>query len=52
LGADIPDRALSPDAERGLLVKITDLLLEHEDVDPNNEKARPLAWVFVRRCQM
>jgi hypothetical protein len=41
-----------PSAERELLAKITDLLLEHEAVDPTNEKARPLAWVFVHRPQV
>jgi hypothetical protein len=30
-----------------MLVKITDLLLEHEDVEPSNEKARLHPWVFV-----
>jgi hypothetical protein len=45
-----PGGALSPGAERELLATITDLLLEHEGVDPSNEKARPLAWVFVQRC--
>ena len=45
LDAYIPEGALSPGAERELLTKITDLLLEHEGVDPSNERARPLAWV-------
>jgi hypothetical protein len=31
---------------------MTNLLLDHDGVDPSNEKARPLAWVFVHRCQM
>jgi len=52
LDAYIPEGALSPSAERDLLAKISDLLLEHEGVDPNNERARPLAWVFVHRPQV
>jgi hypothetical protein len=47
-----PGRAPSPSAERALLAKMTNLLLDHDGVDPSNEKARPLAWVFVHRCQM
>jgi hypothetical protein len=34
------------------LGRITDLLLEHEGVDPTNERARALAWVFVHRPEM
>jgi hypothetical protein len=45
-----PEGALSHSAEHELLAAITDLLLAHEGVDPSNEKARPLAWVFVQRC--
>jgi phenylpyruvate tautomerase PptA (4-oxalocrotonate tautomerase family) len=52
LDAYIPEGALSPGAERELLAKITNLLLEHEGVDPRNERARPLAWVFVHRPQV
>jgi phenylpyruvate tautomerase PptA (4-oxalocrotonate tautomerase family) len=50
--AYIPDGALSPAAERELLRRITDLLLEHEGVDPANAKAQSLAWVFVHRHEM
>src|SRR4029450_12615591 len=49
LDAYITEGALSASAERKLLARITDLLLEHEGVDPKNERARPLAWVFVHR---
>ena len=52
LDAYIPEGALSPSAERSLLAKIADLLLAHEGVDPRNERARPLAWVFVHRPQV
>jgi phenylpyruvate tautomerase PptA (4-oxalocrotonate tautomerase family) len=50
--AYIPEGALSPEAERELLGRITDLLLEHEGVHPTNERARALAWVFVHRHEM
>jgi phenylpyruvate tautomerase PptA (4-oxalocrotonate tautomerase family) len=49
LDADIPEGALAPEAERELLATCTDLLLEHEGADPNNDRARSLAWVFVHR---
>jgi phenylpyruvate tautomerase PptA (4-oxalocrotonate tautomerase family) len=49
LDAYIPEGALSPDAEQELVAKITDALLEHEGVDPANERGRKLAWVFVHR---
>jgi phenylpyruvate tautomerase PptA (4-oxalocrotonate tautomerase family) len=50
--AYISEGALSPSAERELLGRITDLLLEHEGVDPTNEMGRRLAWVFVHRHEM
>ena len=49
LDAYIPEGALTADAERKLLRVCTDLLLTHEGVDPGNEAARALAWVFVHR---
>jgi phenylpyruvate tautomerase PptA (4-oxalocrotonate tautomerase family) len=52
LDAYIPEGALSPDAERELVRKITDALLEHEGVDPINERGRKLAWVFVHRPEV
>jgi phenylpyruvate tautomerase PptA (4-oxalocrotonate tautomerase family) len=52
LDAYIPEGALSRAAERELVAKITDLLLEHEGVDPANERARKLAWVFVHRPEV
>ena len=52
LDAYIPQGALSASAERELLGKLTDLLLEHEGVQPTNERARALAWVFVHRHDM
>ena len=52
MDAHILDGALSPNAERDLISKLTDLLLEHEGVDPANEKGRPLAWVSVHRPEV
>jgi phenylpyruvate tautomerase PptA (4-oxalocrotonate tautomerase family) len=52
LDAYIPAGALSPAAERQLLDRVTDLLLEHEGADPTNERARALAWVFVHRPEV
>jgi phenylpyruvate tautomerase PptA (4-oxalocrotonate tautomerase family) len=52
LDAFIPDGALDQDAEQALLAKLTDLLLKHEGVDPRNEAARAIAWVFVHRHEM
>jgi phenylpyruvate tautomerase PptA (4-oxalocrotonate tautomerase family) len=49
MDAYIPEGALSGDAERELVAKLTTLLLEHEGVDPANETGRHLAWVFVHR---
>jgi phenylpyruvate tautomerase PptA (4-oxalocrotonate tautomerase family) len=49
LDAYIPDGALAPEAESGLLEKLTDLLIRHEGVDPSNTAARSLAWVFLHR---
>jgi len=49
LDAYIPEGALSPEAEDKLLARLTDLLLQHEGVDPANQAARALAWVFVHR---
>jgi phenylpyruvate tautomerase PptA (4-oxalocrotonate tautomerase family) len=50
--AFIPEGALPGTAERELLARITDLLLEHEGVRPTNERARAYAWVFVHRHEM
>jgi phenylpyruvate tautomerase PptA (4-oxalocrotonate tautomerase family) len=52
LDAYTPEGALSADAERELLAKLSDLLLEYEGVDPGNESARHLTWVFVHRPEV
>lgn len=49
LDAYIPEGALPAEAERQLISRLTDLLLEHEGADPRNPVARSLAWVFVHR---
>lgn len=49
LDAYIPEGALSPEAERRLLAKLTDLLIEHEGADPENPQVRSIAWVFLHR---
>jgi phenylpyruvate tautomerase PptA (4-oxalocrotonate tautomerase family) len=45
----IPEGALAAHAERRLLHRLTDVLLEHEGADPTNPVARSLAWIFVHR---
>jgi phenylpyruvate tautomerase PptA (4-oxalocrotonate tautomerase family) len=49
LDAHIPEGALPADVEDKLLSRVTDLLLEHEGVDPANANARQIAWVFLHR---
>jgi phenylpyruvate tautomerase PptA (4-oxalocrotonate tautomerase family) len=46
---DIPAGALEPHAERRLIDRLTDVLLEHEGADPANPVARSLTWIFVHR---
>jgi phenylpyruvate tautomerase PptA (4-oxalocrotonate tautomerase family) len=50
--AYIPKDALPADAERQLLSRVTDLLIEHEGADPRNEATRSIAWLFVHRPEM
>lgn len=52
LDAYIPKDALSPASERELVRRLTDLLLEHEGVDPTNKMGRAVAWVAVHRPEM
>ena len=49
LDVTIPEGALSEEAERRLLARLTDVLLEHEGADPNNPVARSVAWVYLHR---
>jgi phenylpyruvate tautomerase PptA (4-oxalocrotonate tautomerase family) len=52
MDAYIPEGALTPSAERELIVKLSDLLIEHEGVDPANETVRSMTWVSVHRPQV
>jgi phenylpyruvate tautomerase PptA (4-oxalocrotonate tautomerase family) len=49
LDVTIPEGALTEEAERKLLARLTDLLLEHEGADPTNPVVRSLAWVYLHR---
>jgi phenylpyruvate tautomerase PptA (4-oxalocrotonate tautomerase family) len=49
LDAYIPEGALPAAAEKALLTKLTDVLLEHEGADPANPTARSLAKVWLHR---
>ena len=49
LDAYIPAGALSSDAERDLMAKLTDMLIRNEGADPTNETVRSIAWLFVHR---
>jgi phenylpyruvate tautomerase PptA (4-oxalocrotonate tautomerase family) len=49
LDAYIPADALAPDAEKALLARLTDLLIENEGADPTNPQVRSIAWLFVHR---
>ena len=46
LDAYIPEGALSPAAEDKLLTRLTDLLLQHEGVDPANRAAHARVWAL------
>jgi phenylpyruvate tautomerase PptA (4-oxalocrotonate tautomerase family) len=49
LDAYIPAGALTPDAERDLMAKLTDVLIRNEGADPTNQTVRSIAWLFVHR---
>jgi phenylpyruvate tautomerase PptA (4-oxalocrotonate tautomerase family) len=49
LDVTIPEGALSAEAERRLLSRLTDVLLEHEGADPANPVVRAIAWVYLHR---
>ena len=52
LDAYIPEGALSPEAEDRLMARLTDILLENEGADPDNETARSIASVFRHRVDV
>jgi phenylpyruvate tautomerase PptA (4-oxalocrotonate tautomerase family) len=45
----IPLGALNAEPEADLVARLTDLLFTHEGVNPENPRARELAWVWVHR---
>jgi phenylpyruvate tautomerase PptA (4-oxalocrotonate tautomerase family) len=49
LDAFIPKGALSAEAEKELLSKLTDILLRNEGADPSDPAARSIAWVSLHR---
>jgi phenylpyruvate tautomerase PptA (4-oxalocrotonate tautomerase family) len=49
LDVHIPEGALTAEVEDRLIARLTDLLLAHEGVRPDNPRARALAWVWVHR---
>jgi hypothetical protein len=52
MDAYIPEGALSQTAERELIGKLSDLLIEHEGVDPANETVQRMTWVSVHRPEV
>jgi phenylpyruvate tautomerase PptA (4-oxalocrotonate tautomerase family) len=49
LDVHIPEGTLTTEVEDRLIARLTDLLLAHEGVKPDNPRARALAWVWVHR---
>lgn len=49
LTVEIPEGALTPDAEDALMSTLTDVLLTWEGADPTNPVVRQIAWVFLSR---
>jgi phenylpyruvate tautomerase PptA (4-oxalocrotonate tautomerase family) len=45
----IPDQALPADAEKDLLRRLAEILIEHEGADPSDPVARSLAKVWLHR---
>ncbi|WP_176039700.1 tautomerase family protein [Burkholderia stabilis] len=45
----IPDGALAPPAEAQLMNELTDTLIRHEGLDPDNPRVRDVTWIFVHR---
>jgi phenylpyruvate tautomerase PptA (4-oxalocrotonate tautomerase family) len=52
MDAYIPEGALTKSAERELIIKLSDLLMEHEGVDPANEVVRGMTWVSIHRPEV
>ncbi|MCA8271466.1 Tautomerase enzyme [Burkholderia sp. AU30280] len=45
----IPEGALAPQAEARLMEELTDTLIRHEGLDPDNPRVRDVTWIFVHR---
>ena len=49
IDAFVPQGALEPDAEKTLMARLTDIVLEAEGLDPGNPTARKVSLVFLHR---
>jgi phenylpyruvate tautomerase PptA (4-oxalocrotonate tautomerase family) len=49
IDAWIPMGAIRPEAERRLMARLTDILLEAEGMDVTNPNVRNASWVFLHR---
>lgn len=49
IDAFIPEGALAPDAEAQLMRELTDILIRHEGLDPEESRVRDVTWIFVHR---
>ncbi|VWC88278.1 hypothetical protein BLA39750_01693 [Burkholderia lata] len=45
----IPEGALAPQAEAQLMEELTNTLIRHEGLDPDNPRVRDVTWIFVHR---
>jgi phenylpyruvate tautomerase PptA (4-oxalocrotonate tautomerase family) len=45
----IPDGALTPTAEAKLMYELTEILIRHEGLDPQEVRVRDVTWIFVHR---
>ncbi|VWC51262.1 tautomerase family protein [Burkholderia lata] len=45
----LPEGALAPQAEARLMEALTDTLIRHEGLDPDNPRVRDVTWIFVHR---
>ncbi|AOZ10059.1 tautomerase family protein [Cupriavidus malaysiensis] len=49
IDAYLPQGALPPEAEAQLMRDLTDILIQHEGLDPRNPRVRDVTWIFVHR---
>ena len=45
----IPEGALASAAEATLMCELTEILIRHEGLDPQDERVRDVTWIFVHR---